>query len=65
MKDFKSLRADHAEVQRAVQALTRGGPDMASKVLPLVEALAAVDGRVTPKERERLDEVAAWIRTSA
>lgn len=61
MKDFKTIRSDERDASRALDALLTRSPEIPSRVLALGEALAAVDGRVTPKERERLEQIARWI----
>lgn len=61
MAGFQTMRSDAAETQRALSSLTRSAPTVASKIPVLLEALAGADGRVTPKERERLGQVMSWL----
>jgi hypothetical protein len=49
------------EAERALLTLLRDASSIANQVPALIEKLAGVDGRVTPKERERLAQAAAWL----
>jgi hypothetical protein len=64
MDSFHSMRSDSAEARRAVLALVRDAPAIANSMPALVHELAGVDGRVTPKERERLAEVTSWLTST-
>lgn len=61
MVQFRSLKCDEREVRRACRGLIEKSPDLVQRVLAIAEALAGVDGRVTPKERERLAHLSLWF----
>jgi hypothetical protein len=64
MNDFKSLRVDDAEAREALLKLISEAPTVAQNIPALGEMLAAADGRRTPKERERLEQLAAWLKAN-
>ncbi len=64
MGAFHSMRSDRTEAQRAVLSLVRDAPSIANSVPALLQELAGVDGRVTPKERDRLGEVTSWLSST-
>jgi hypothetical protein len=54
-QQFRALRSDDMAADDAADLLIRDASYLLPYVLSAAERLAEVDGRVTPKERERLD----------
>ena len=55
--NFRALPTDPNAVEHAVQTITAAGPDYCRWVVDSLTAIASADGKVTPKENERLAEV--------
>lgn len=64
MRQFRSISSGRAEAEAAALALMGQRPDLALWVFQAVTYLANSDGRVTPKEEERLADVAGWLSLS-
>jgi len=64
MRQFRSTSSGRAEAEAAALALMGQRPDLALWVFQAVTYLANSDGRVTPKEEERLADVAGWLSLS-
>jgi tellurite resistance protein len=52
---FRALRSDEATADAAAELLLRQPAELATEVLAAARSLSDADGRVTPKERERLE----------
>lgn len=57
---FRTLPSGDAEVRDALAHLERRVPGAAARIVAAGAELASADGKVTPKERERLSQLQAW-----
>jgi hypothetical protein len=54
-QQFRSLRSDEETAEKAANVLLQRASHIVPYIVEAANTLAQVDGRVTPKERERLD----------
>lgn len=62
MTTFKQISSSDADVRRAVHLLAGQSDALVRDLLSGAEAIALADGRVTPKEEERLSQLKNWVR---
>lgn len=63
--NFKSLSSNEADAKIALLSFSQQSFSLVSDLLRGAEAIASADGRVTPKERERLGILADWIEDTS
>ncbi len=62
MAEFKALASNDMEARQALEALVRHSKDVAMSAVESARAIAAADGKITPKEQERLGLLESWLR---
>jgi len=60
---FKSLPASDADARSALLILSQGAPSLLPQLLEGATSIASADGRITPKEQERLSLLTGWAES--
>jgi tellurite resistance protein len=60
-RQVRDLKSSYTDAENAARVLIEERPDIASQLVGIATQLANADGRVTPKEKERIAHLAGWL----